>query len=105
MNIERKHFNDKNHEETEKFLISPLNILPLINQFHFNDMRIIVPKIINLFTALVNVHEFKHAYDVYSVLGKKVSDEDASLYEKNAIDKEKEFVKSYLPDKYFSSGK
>ena len=36
MNLERKHFNDKNHEETEKFLNSPI----LINQFHIKDMRI-----------------------------------------------------------------
>ena len=40
MNLERKHFNDKNHEETEKFLNSPIKILPLINQFHIKDMRI-----------------------------------------------------------------
>ena len=40
MNLERKHFNDKNHEETEKFLNSPIKILPLINQFYIKDMRI-----------------------------------------------------------------
>ena len=34
VSMERKHFNDKNHEETEKFLNSPIKIVPLINLFH-----------------------------------------------------------------------
>ena len=37
MNMERKHFNDKNFEETEKFLNTPIKILPSINQFHIKE--------------------------------------------------------------------
>ena len=40
LSMERKQFNDKNHEETEKFLNSPIKIVPLINQFHIKEMRI-----------------------------------------------------------------
>ena len=42
-------------------------------KFDFNscliDIKIIIPKIINLATALINIHEFKHAYDLYNILG------------------------------------
>ena len=37
MNMERKHFIDKNFEETEKFLNTPIKILPSINQFHIKE--------------------------------------------------------------------
>ena len=40
LNLERKHFNDKNHEDTEKFLNAPIKILPLINQYHIKETRI-----------------------------------------------------------------
>ena len=40
MSMERKHFNEKNHEETEKFLNSPIKIVPFINQNHVKEMRI-----------------------------------------------------------------
>ena len=40
MSMERKHFNEKNHEETEKFLNSPIKIVPFINQNHIKEMRI-----------------------------------------------------------------
>ena len=40
MSMERKHFNDKNHEDTEKFLNSPIKIVPYINLFQIKEMRI-----------------------------------------------------------------
>jgi hypothetical protein len=40
MAMERKHFNDKNHEETGKFLNTPIKVLPLINLFHVKEMTI-----------------------------------------------------------------
>ena len=40
LSMERNHFNDKNHEETEKFLNSPIKIVPSINLFHIKEMRI-----------------------------------------------------------------
>ena len=39
-NMERKHFNDKNHEDTEKFLNSPIKIVPYINLFQIKETRI-----------------------------------------------------------------
>lgn len=59
------------------------------------DIKVFVPKIINLETALVNVHEFKHAYDLYELIGKeKVLNDD--YYEKIAKESEKEFKNKYL---------
>ncbi len=40
LNLERKHFNDKNNEETYKFLNTPIKIMPFINQYHIREMRI-----------------------------------------------------------------
>ena len=57
-----------------------------------DDMRVFVPKIINLLTALINVHEFKHAYDLYHLLGKQVT-YDVTEFEETASQKEKEFIK------------
>ena len=60
-----------------------------------DDMRIYVPYIINLKTALINVHEFKHANDLYYLLGKPIS-EDITEYETAASNLEKQFVNTYL---------
>ena len=40
VNMERKHFNDKNYEETEKFVKSPIKVVPLISQLHIKEMII-----------------------------------------------------------------
>ena len=60
------------------------------------DIKVFVPYIINLETALVNIHEFKHAYDLYKLLGKKI-DIDDSLHEKNAKELELKFKSEYMP--------
>ena len=62
-----------------------------------DDMRVYVPYVINLKTALINVHEFKHANDLYYLLGSNVP-EDSNPYEESAREKENEFVKKYLPN-------
>ena len=59
------------------------------------DVKVIVPRIINLATALINIHEFKHAYDLYNILGNKLLKEDI-FYENEAIKKEQQFIKYYL---------
>ena len=59
------------------------------------DIKVIVPYIINLKTALVNVHEFKHAYDLYNLLGNPI-DEKNPIYEQSARDIERVFVKEYV---------
>ena len=58
------------------------------------DIKVIVPYIINLETALVNIHEFKHAYDLYFMMGKVIDNE--SFYEEQAILEEKRFMKSFI---------
>ena len=50
MNMERKHFNDKNNEDTKKFLNSPIKIIPLISPFHIKETRINKNDIINCAT-------------------------------------------------------
>lgn len=63
------------------------------------DIKVIVPYIIDLKTALVNVHEFKHAYDLYNLLGNPVNEHD-SIYEQDAREVEKSFVKEYALRKF-----
>lgn len=65
------------------------------------DIKVIVPYIIDLKTALVNVHEFKHAYDLYNLLGCQINERD-SVYEQMAQDAEKSFVKEYALKRFKS---
>lgn len=58
------------------------------------DIKVIVPNITNLETALVNIHEFKHAYDLYQMMGKKIENEQE--YEKQANLEETNFSKQYI---------
>ena len=57
------------------------------------DMKIIIPYMINIETILINVHELKHAYDLYLLLGKQISDEEK--LEKVAKEEEDKFIKKY----------
>ena len=59
------------------------------------DMRVCVPGIVNIQTACVNVHEFKHAYDMYKLLGQEV-DEENPKYEDDARRMEKIFCDEYV---------
>lgn len=61
---------------------------------NIKDIRVYVPIIVDLFTALVNVHEFKHAHDLYQSIGKKYGSEEE--YEKSARNLEVEFQKKYM---------
>lgn len=62
------------------------------------DIKIIVPKIIDLKTTLINIHEFKHAYDLYKVFGKKVYISDTE-YEKRAMNEEIKFIDNKILNK------
>lgn len=59
------------------------------------DIRVLVPKIVEEGTLLVNVHEFTHAYLLYLNLGKKyeLDDEEVARSENYAKGKEKEYLK------------
>lgn len=63
------------------------------------DIKVFVPVIINLQTALVNVHELKHAYDLYQLLGNPL-DKDEDEYEKSAKEFEDSFKEEYIVKKY-----
>jgi len=62
------------------------------------ELKIFVPNIINLETALINVHEFRCAYDLYKLIGKKV-ELDETFCEKVASDSEFEFRNEYINKK------
>ncbi len=56
------------------------------------DMHVGVPVVVNLKTALINIHEFRHAYDLYQLLGTPLLKEEEE-YEKDAKEEEKKFIK------------
>lgn len=63
------------------------------------DIKVLVPVVINLETALVNIHEFNHAYGLYKILGSPIIDSDI-IYEEKAQNREKLFQEEYMPKKY-----
>lgn len=63
------------------------------------DMKVIVPRIINLETALVNIHEFHHAYCFYQILDRPLIHSDI-FYEEAAKNCENRFQEEYMKKKY-----
>lgn len=61
---------------------------------NLKDIKVIVPYVVDLESALVNVHEFTHAHDLYFMIGKPVVDEPE--YEKRASLEEENFSKNYV---------
>lgn len=59
------------------------------------DMRVIVPNVINLESACINIHEFKNAYELYKRLGQKL-DESEKNTDYDSINLGNEFVNSYV---------
>lgn len=70
-------------------------IMKLDSNNCLTDMRVIVPEIINLTTALINIHEFKHAYDLYNMLGSEVP-KNIEYFEKSASKLEDNFTNEYM---------
>ncbi len=66
-----------------------------------SKFRVNVPAIVNLHTAKVNIHEFRHAYDLYQYLGKEISIPD-QVFEDNARQEEQAFVNEYVKRKVIS---
>ena len=56
------------------------------------DIKIIVPNIVDQKTLLINIHEFYHAYELYSELG-LIYQENLDIREKNAKDIEVKYLK------------
>ena len=59
-----------------------------------SDIRIYVPIIVDLKTALINIHEFKHAHDLYLKLGEEINNEED--LEITARNQEKDFIDNYV---------
>ena len=64
------------------------------NEGRITNIRVMVPEIIDMRTARINVHELKHAYDMFVRLNQYVGEED-SLFEEEAVKTELEFEKSF----------
>ncbi len=56
------------------------------------DMRILVPKISDEKTLLINIHEFAHAWELYGLLG-QVYEENKEKSENYASGKEQAYLK------------
>ncbi len=59
------------------------------------DMKVFVPVITDLQTTLVNVHELKHAYDLYQLLGNPL-DKGEYEYERRVKELEESFKEKYM---------
>ena len=67
---------------------------PIIEEGIVKDMRVVVPKIVTKKNLLVNLHEFYHAYELYSELG-CIYIENREIREENAVNFEKKYVKKH----------
>ena len=61
------------------------------------DLKIYIPKILDLKTLLINIHELNHAYILYTKLNQKFEDID---YEILAKQEEKDFLNNYFEPVY-----
>lgn len=82
-------------DDNQDKCMNPEVIMKFDNKECLEDIRVIVPHIINLTSALINVHEFQHAYDLYLLLGKIVPYSN-EYYENIAKNKEENFKNEYV---------
>ena len=71
-------------------------VFPKMNGNVLIDFNVCVPAIINLKTMLINIHEYKHAIDLFNYLGKEIPPKD---YENLAKQEEIKFIKTYIKEK------
>ena len=64
---------------------------PYVENDILQEINICVPKIKNLTTMKINIHEYKHGIDLYPYLGKPYIEQD---YESIARMEEEKFVKT-----------
>ncbi len=71
-----------------------VGVYPKLDQYNrVENLKMFVPQIIDLKTLLINIHEYNHAYMLYSRLGKAF--EEAN-YEDLAKAEEKNFMENYF---------
>lgn len=70
--------------------------IKLDNNGFLTEINLTVPKIIDLETTLINVKEYKKAYNLYLLLGKKVDESKLGSEEEYP----KVFLQTYIPKKY-----
>lgn len=56
------------------------------------DLKVIIPKVVDITTAIIVVHELRHAHDLYKSIGITLS-KNIEEYENIAIEEEKRFIK------------
>ena len=76
-----------------------VTLLKVDDEGILRDIRVMVPEIIDLRTACINVHEFKHAFDLYLKIGTKI-DESEPHCEEDASNLEKSFQNNYVLTKF-----
>ena len=69
---------------------------PIIENNKLIKIKICIPKVIDLKTALVNIHELKHGLDLLPQLNDTYQNLD---YETSAQNEEKKFIKTYVRNK------
>lgn len=70
---------------------------PLIEDGIVRRVKLVVPHVRNLETALVNVHEFRHGFDLYDLIGKEYPEEND--FEERARAEENQFITEYVRKK------
>jgi len=77
--------------------LSFYGIFPEIEHGILRKIRMVVPKVHNLKTALINVHEFRHVFDLYELIGKEYPEDND--FEERARKEEDTFIREYLRKK------
>lgn len=88
---------DGSKKENEIFYVTLMKFDE--NNKFLSDIKVLIPHITDIKTAQVNVHELKHAYDLYQQLGQEI-DENNPEYEQSAMLLEQEFRKRYVLKKF-----
>lgn len=83
---------DSHNEESSDFYKL---LMKFDDDNNLQDIKVIVPCIINVQTARINIHEIECAYELYKLFGKKI--EEKNIYE--CINNEGEKFKQYVIDK------
>lgn len=85
-------------EDLDDDILSTTGVNIRINSKNLvEDLRIFIPRITDLKTLLINIHEINHAYLIYEELGREFIDLD---YEEIAKNEEKRFLEEYFIPNY-----
>jgi len=66
---------------------------PIVNNNVLKDIRVLVPKIVDEKTLLINIHEYIHAFELYNELG-TIYEDRRKEREKYAVEMENKYIKT-----------